>query len=284
VPRARAWRPDLVVAEEFEAAGPVAAAACGARLVSHGLGLMIPAELWASLRVEDALAELHERWDTPLAARDLRAVDYLEVSPPALRPPGERTWTNTRPLRPVPGMPARADRLPPGLEDLPYGRTVHLTLGTLFHETPGVLETALAGLRELAVNVVVTTGPGTDPSRLGPQPPHVVVAPYLAHSLLLPRCDAVVSQGGAGIMLGAFAHGLPQLILPQGADQVLNGEIAGRTGGALVLAGDDLTPEAVTAAVTRLLDDPAHGVAARRIRAEIAAMPSPDAVIADLAA
>ena len=34
-------------------------------------------------------------------------------------------------------------------------------------------------------------------------------------------------------MLGAMAHGLPQLMLPQGADQFRNAEIAVRTGAAL---------------------------------------------------
>src|SRR5205085_6150252 len=36
------------------------------------------------------------------------------------------------------------------------------------------------------------------------------------HSLLLPHCTLVVSHGGASIMPSALAHGLPQLILPQG--------------------------------------------------------------------
>jgi hypothetical protein len=70
----------------------------------------------------------------------------------------------------------------------------------------GVLETAIAGLRELPLNLVVTSGPGTDPARFGAQP---------SHTLLLPQCRLVVSHGGAGIMFSALAHGLPQLILPQ---------------------------------------------------------------------
>ena len=62
-----------------------------------------------------------------------------------------------------------------------------------------------AGLRELPISIVVTTGPGTDPDVLGPQPDNVLVVPYVSHALLLPRCDLVVSQVGAGVMLGALA-------------------------------------------------------------------------------
>lgn len=49
----------------------------------------------------------------------------------------------------------------------------------MFNEAPGVLETetAIAGLRELPLNLVVTSGPGTDPARFGPQPPHVLIEP-----------------------------------------------------------------------------------------------------------
>ena len=49
---------------------------------------------------------------------------------------------------------------------LPYDQTVHLTLGTVFNEAFGVLTAAIAGLQELPVNLVVTTGPGVDPARL----------------------------------------------------------------------------------------------------------------------
>jgi UDP:flavonoid glycosyltransferase YjiC (YdhE family) len=283
VPRTLDWRPDLVVADEFDAAGPVAAAACGAHSVVHGLGLMIPAELWAMLRVEEALADLHERWRTPDDARDVRAVTYLEPCPPSLRPAGERTWTRTRPVRPVPGSPAPDERLPAALDALPHPRTVHLTLGTLFHRTEGVLETALAGLRHLdGVNVVVTTGPDVDPARFGPQPEHVLLAPYLPHALLLPRCDLVVSQGGAGILLGALAHGLPQVLLPQGADQFLNAEAVERVGAGTALSGPDQTADAIRTAAGRLLGDPSATVAAAGVAAEITAMPSAGTVLDDL--
>ena len=45
------------------------------------------------------------------------------------------------------------------------------------------------------------------------------IVEYVPHALFLRHCDVVVSHAGAGIMFGALAHGLPQLLLPQGADQ-----------------------------------------------------------------
>lgn len=198
----------------------------------------------------------------PELADGIRSATYLDVCPPSLRSDGEPGWQRIQQLRPVAGEPAAGERLPGVFTALPYPQTIHLTLGTIFHEAPGVFETAIAGLRELPFNLVVTTGPGADPARFGPQPPHVLVEPYLPHTLLLPRCRLVVSHGGAGIMFGALAHGLPQLILPQGADQFMNAALCARAGVALALAPDEFSAEAVTAS-GRALDHRA-GVRGRR--------------------
>ena len=93
-----------------------------------------------------------------------------------------------------------------------------------------------------------------------------------------------MSQGGAGILFGALAHGLPQLVLPQGADQFANGEAARRAGFALVLDGADVTPPAITEAAGRLLGDPRYAAAADAARKEIDTMPRADDVVAVLTA
>jgi len=184
-------------------------------------------------------------------------------------------WPRTRPLRPAPGLPGVG-------EALPHADTIHLTLGTLFHQAPGVLEIAIEGLSVLPFNLVVTCGPGVDPARFGPQPDHVLIEPYVPHALLLPRCRLVVSQGGAGIMLGALAHNLAQLMLPQGADQFINADVCTRTGVALALSPAELTAASVTAAATRLLEETRFTEAASALGAEIRGMASADEVLTAL--
>ena len=282
VPRAVDWKPDLVVHEETELAGAVAARVTGARHVVHGLGLMPPIGIWQAYA--PALERLFAAHGVPGSAGTVRDATYVDICPPALRPPGERIWTRIRPLRPSAGLPAPDERLPEAIDRLPYDRTVHLTLGTVFHGAVGVLAAAIAGLRTLPVNLVVTTGPGSDPGRFGPQPPHVLVAPYLPHTLLLPRCGVVVAHGGAGVMFGALAHGLPQLVLPQGAEQHGNAAACARSGAGLTLAPDEVGAASVAAAAARLLDEPAFAARAREIQAEIRAAPGPDDVLAALAA
>jgi UDP:flavonoid glycosyltransferase YjiC (YdhE family) len=218
--------------------------------------------------------KLGRRWGVPDLANAYLDATYLSVSPPSLQPDG---WSRRRLvlIRPALGEPATGEALPSELDRLPYERTVHLTLGTVFHQRrPEVMQAAIAGLRELAVNLVVTVGPRAAPEVYGPQPSHVVVAQHVPHSLLLPRCHAVVSQGGAGILLGALAHGLPQLVLPQGADQFANGAAVQAAGAGLVLDGDDVSPTAISRATQRLLSDQGLRLVAEAVRTEIARMPT----------
>ena len=107
---------------------------------------------------------------------------------------------------------------------------------------------------------------------------------YLPHAMLLPHCALVVSHGGAGTMFGALSHGLPQLIIPQGADQFLNAEAAAASGVALTMAASEVSAEAVARAARRLLDEPAYSQAARRVQHEILAMPDATRVLSSLTA
>jgi len=49
---------------------------------------------------------------------------------------------------------------------------VYVTLGAVFNEDNPVLGVAIAAVRELDVNVIATSGPGTDPRRFGPAAAH----------------------------------------------------------------------------------------------------------------
>ena len=89
----------------------------------------------------------------------------------------------------------------------------------------------------------------------------------------------VVSHAGSGTFLGALAEGLPQLCLPQAADQFRNSEGGARAGVAVVLRPDESSPEAIASAVGTLLTDDALRRRARGVADEIAAMPSPGDVV-----
>ncbi len=281
VPRAIAWHPDLVVHPITELAGAVAAERSGARRLVHGFG-PLPAEAWSWFGAR--FAELCDAWAVPSLVEGILDSPFVELCPPSLQRDAVDAFRRRVPMRPGAGDITPGEHLPWSageLAALPHGQTVHLTLGTLFHSNTHVFEAALNGLRELPVNVIVTVGPDADPASLGPQPPHILVTDFVAHELLLPHCTAIISQGGPATILAALDHGLPHLVLPQGADQFMNAPVLEASGAGLALMPPDATAERIRAAISRLLDEAAFAQAARRMQAELVAMPGAGAVLAD---
>lgn len=99
---------------------------------------------------------------------------------------------------------------------------------------------------------------------------------------LLPRCRAVVHHGGAGTTFGALAHGVPQVILPQGADNYEHAVMCESAGTAIVLRPETLDPAKLAVAVRRVVDDEVYDGASRSCAEEIAAMPDAVSVAAAL--
>ena len=142
----------------------------------------------------------------------------------------------------------------------------------------------LAGLAELGVDVVATVGAEIDPAELGPLPPHVRVERFLPQAEILPRCSAVVSQAGSGSVLGALAHGLPQVLIPMGADQPLNASRCQELGLARVLDPVAATPASVREATSAVLSEPGYRAVAERLQQEFAALPGPEFAVEQVVA
>lgn len=263
----RDWAPALVVHDAVDFGAPAAATAAGLPHAAHGTGPLPPVEFWRLAAGESGL--------DPGGWPGLLGQLYLDICPPSLQAAHIGRVAAARPLRPVGFDLTGADRLPAWVGELPARPTVYVTLGTVFNTTPGLFETILAGLAGEPVTVVATVGPDRDPAELGPQPGNVHLERYLPQSLLLAHCDAVVAHGGSGTTLAALAHGLPLLMLPQGADQLGTARRVAELGAGTTLDATEVAPGTVRAAVHRLLSEAAYRERARKLAAEIARMPGP---------
>lgn len=283
LPLARDWRPDLLLHEQGELAAPLVGAVLGVPTAMQSFGGAVPAAFVAEAgrRLAGLWAE-QGRQVPPYAG--CFGGTFLDICPAAVQPVPLDHVGARQALRPVPYAGPEAP-LPAGLDGGGDGAgpLVHLTLGTISRD-PAPLRAAIDALADLPGRLLVTVGPQGDPASLGPQPAHVVVERWVAQTLVYPRCDVVVSHGGSGTFLGALAHGLPQLCLPQAADQFRNAGAGVRAGAALALLPGEADPAAIRTAVGRLLGEPSFRVAARAIAADIAAMPAPAEVVGILAA
>ncbi|GGM90841.1 glycosyltransferase [Dactylosporangium sucinum] len=191
---------------------------------------------------------------------------HVDVCPPSLQDPDFVGSAERIPMRPVEAQPAAGSPI------------VYLTFGTAFG-TAELIRAAAEGVDRLGLPVVVAAG-RVPPEELDDLPSRVTVLPWAPQDRLLARAALVVHHGGSGTTLGALAAGVPQLVLPQGADQFANAGALVAAGAALQL--HDVTADAV-AELAHRLRAPEHRDAARALADEIARMPAPDHVARELA-
>ncbi len=154
-------------------------------------------------------------------------------------------------------------------------KVVYVTLGTVFNlESGDLFDRILVGARELSASVLVTVGDGIDPAEFVPQPDHIRIERYIPQSAVLPWCDAVVSHGGSGTVLGALSYGLPMVLFPMGADGPLNAARCEELGVARVLDAIESTPQSIRDTISCVLESPMYRQAAGRMKAEIDRLPS----------
>jgi MGT family glycosyltransferase len=158
---------------------------------------------------------------------------------------------------------------------------VYVTLGTIFNRAER-FRALLDAFAEVDCDVLVTVGRAIDPAVLRPLPANARVERYVPQAEILPAASVAVGHGGSGSTLGALAHGMPLLLLPEGADQFENAFACAEAGAAVVLLPDEVTPASLREALGRLLAEPQFGEAAGRIAAEIAALPGPQEAAAAL--
>lgn len=208
----------------------------------------------------------------------------LDPCPPSLQLPSEAAPADEPPRIPIRSVAWRAAETPlPGWLTAGAVRPrVYLTLGTVSFGAVDVLRRTASEIAALDIDLLVAVGPEGDPALLGELPGNVHVERFVPQAEVLERVDLIVHHGGTGTVLAALEAGLPQVILPQGADQPFNAEIIAGSGAGRQQANDDYTPGSITALVEPLLGDCPERATAVRVAAEIATMPAPAEVVPEL--
>ncbi len=254
--------PDLVVFESLAFAGPLVAELLGVPGVHHLFGPVLAAEIF--VLANDAVSPIWRSFgrDVPGYAGVYRDLT-VAICPPSLErlsvPSGD--VISVRPA-PLPFRPATRGPRP----------LIYVTLGTYFNRNTTVFRTILDGLADEQADVFVTVGRDQDPAVLQPAPGNVSVERFVAQAELLPTCSVIVHHGGAGTTFGALAHGVPQVIIPQGADNFDNAAMCERAGVALVLRPNEFSKKALADSVSCVLREARFVKAAARTADEIAAM------------
>ncbi|MFF7993335.1 nucleotide disphospho-sugar-binding domain-containing protein [Kitasatospora xanthocidica] len=264
---ARGWRPDIIVHESFQGAAPLVAAKLGIPAVAHNFGVTSGG---AAARLRRLLADDYRAHGVEATAPSA----VVDVVPASLGGNGGNggSWR----VRYVPyngGGTIPADLIGRGTKP-----RIAVTLGTVFTEWEGIAPVArlIEQAGALDAEILLAVG-GEDLTPLGTLPGNVRPLPWVPLSQLLQASDGVVHHGGSGSMMTAAALGVPQLILPQGADNFANAAAGRANGFALTSALDAVD----TALLDRLVTDDALRKSAAAMKAEIDALPSPADLVAN---
>lgn len=216
-PVLRALEPELVVFDGANSGAELAARQAGVPAVSHGFG---PAVSAGFEEHRQRLAEFAT--DLGISAPVEESVPFLDIYPASLQGPETASSEHRVAMRPVPH--SEPTPLPERVLRRDRDRKlVYLTFGTGFGTAAG-LRQAIGALARPEVQVLVATGPSVEVEELGELPDNVMAEPWVPQAEVLRHADLFVHHGGSGTTLGALSAGVPQLLLPAGADQFANAE------------------------------------------------------------
>lgn len=283
------WRPDLLVTDSMVFAAPLVSALRDVPLVRHTWGPDVMRMVSQPLQGRAAEGDVRAEWPTGLPAlydhygvevRNDYPMRTVDPWPTSLQFPD---LAGRLPMRFVPYNGAAA--APDWVLERPDRPRVCVTWGTSTAALAGdeafVLPRVVEGLAGQDVEIVLAVS-ADDRAKLGTLPANARLAENVPLHLFMATCDAIVHQGGTSTLLTAAGHGLPQVMLPQTADNPFNAANFAACGAGVALDVATTGAAEVGAAVTRVLTEQSCRAAAEKVREEIAVAPAPSAVVRTL--
>jgi UDP:flavonoid glycosyltransferase YjiC (YdhE family) len=257
------WHPDVVLHDEGEYAGPVAAAKSNIPWVTHAWG--------SPLRPTSELADLEELASALWRSSDLHVPTFAGLYQYALVNPCPRFLQPDSPGTDT-GWPIRPLSFDDDGELLEADAYVGFGTVPAFADALAELTAAVRSCTERGMRVVVTAPSETLRDELAAIDHDLVVArEFVSLSALLPSCKIAITHAGAGSVLASLSAGVPLVLVPRGAPSQLRMAQACETAG---VGRTCIGLEQIDAAVSDVLSTPSIAANAESGSREIAAMPS----------
>ncbi|SBT42818.1 nucleotide disphospho-sugar-binding domain-containing protein [Micromonospora auratinigra] len=278
----RRWQPDLVCYDLMSTEGALVGRLQGVPAVYCPPGLFgaVETETGIDMGLDDPTGSFARHGAAPWSRDQIEYV--VDPSPESALPP--HGAARRLPVRYVPyngpgGVPEWALTKPAGTRiAICWGYSATAMYGVDAPALPAAVAAAVA----TGAEVVLTASP-EQVEALGELPPSVRVLRDFPLHLLLAVSDAVIHHGGASHLMTGAAAGIPQLALSMATEQITFGERIARTGAVISLPGRAASATEIELAVKALTGDPAYAAAARSVRAELDAHPTPAELVRTLA-
>ncbi len=155
--------------------------------------------------------------------------------------------------------------------DLDHAMVVFVTQGTISNDPSQLLAPTLEALADEPVLVVACTGRIDGRlEALGALPANARATGYIPYGAILPRTSLVVTNGGFQGVQEVLSYGVPMITAGESEDKPEVCARLQRTGASIDLGTATPEPEAIRAAVRRMLKEPSFRAAAAALAQEAA--------------
>ena len=210
-----------------------------------------------------SLAQAHEEWGTDADIADIffqKEPLNLVYTSRAFQPGGESFDPSYRFVGPLIG---RREEHADFLLDRLIGKVLYISLGTINNQALTFYRTCFEAFGGIDLSVVLSVGRHIDLASLGDTPSNFTVHQWVPQLDVLARADAFLSHGGLNSVSEALYYGVPVAAVPMANDQPAVARQLAACGAGLQLKPEEATPQALRAAVDRLLQEGSFRTAAR---------------------
>ncbi|KPV59652.1 glycosyl transferase family 1 [Paenibacillus sp. A3] len=153
----------------------------------------------------------------------------------------------------------------PEMPELAGKSVIYISLGTAFNKDDNFYRNCLKAFGDSDNTIVMSVGRETEIESLGAIPDNFIVRPYVPQLEVLQHARLFVTHGGMNSTNEGLSHGLPLVLVPQGADQPKVAERVAELGAGVALEKTGLTADLLRDTVNRVLATPSYREAAARV-------------------
>lgn len=278
LPVARAFDPDIVIADELALAGRLVAAALHKPLVMVFTSFA-PCERFSICRYWPAYTDDHparaqareiaQRFTRKYGVKPLDIYEIFEglgdlnISTliRAFQPAGDSFGDNFLFAGAQIGPRAEAGSWQPPQDGKPL---LYTSLGSLFNNWPEFYQMLFPVVRELDLHVLCALGKALTPQDLSDIPANVTLLPFAPQLDVLAHADYFITHAGTGSAMEALYYGVPCVCIPQMDEQILTARQMVRLGVASTsMVRAEVTEDSLRDALLRLMREPHYRERAR---------------------
>lgn len=135
------------------------------------------------------------------------------------------------------------------------GTTVYISLGTVNNQNFDFYRMVFGAFGDYPAKFILSVGQHTDIALLQPIPDNIAVYPYVPQLQVLQQADVFITHGGMNSVHEGLYYGVPEIVVPQQIEQLLNGIRVEEVGAGILLKENTVSAHALRNALGSILSD-----------------------------